>query len=153
MRPWLLVACLAGCAEETLPGELFSVTVSGVTDNCHAEFVEYQESFEYRLVDDATGSYAIYIENELLGAGTLTGCDFTYGSLVFTDEREDGAYIRWSIVGEARIAIGGSVSCEDVGGGWVGEEIVQINESTDPEVPTGCTYITETEGTWLGTSR
>lgn len=146
----LLVPVMAlGCAEEPLPGHVFAMEVGGIEDNCNPQLVEFKDSFEYRLVEDASGAYTIYIGEVPFGTGSLVGCDFTYGSLTFSDEREDTMFVRWSIVGTAQIAFGGDAGC-DVGEGWKGEETIQIAESTDPAVPTGCTYVTEANGVYLG---
>jgi hypothetical protein len=149
MRPLVALLLLSACAEESLPGDVFNVSVAGVKDNCHSELTPYSESFDYRVTSDASGAYAVYIGPDLLGSGAITGCDFSYGSLIFTDERANGTYVRWSIAGQAVVALGGGTGCE-AGEGWLGTETIQINESTDPDVITGCTYVTETTGTWIG---
>lgn len=134
---------LAACGAGDLPGQRFSVTVAGVEDTCNDPMQQYAETFEYRVVTEGA-QVSIFIGDALLAAGSLVGCDLTYSSPQFTDERGDGIYVRWSLVGQAVADIAGG-GC-DAGDGWVGEESIQVIESTDPEVPRGCSYQSETSG-------
>lgn len=140
---------LPACAEEELAGHIFAMQVAGVEDNCNPQLTEFKDSFEYRLVDDASGAYTIFIGETPFATGSLFGCTFTYSSLTFSDEREDATFVRWKIVGEAEIAFGADAGC-DSGEGWKGEETIQIAESTDPDVQTGCSYVMEATGVYLG---
>lgn len=140
---------LSACAKEELAGHVFAMQVAGIEDNCNPQLTEFKDAFEYRLLDDASGAYTIYIGETPFATGSLFGCTLSYGSLTFTDEREDSTFVRWKIVGEAEVTFGGDAGC-DSGDGWKGEETVQIAESTDPAVQTGCSYVMEATGTYLG---
>ena len=146
----LLAPALAlGCAEEPLPRHVFAMEVAGVEDHCNAQLAEFHDSFEYRLVEDASGAYTLFVGEVPFGTGSLFGCSFTYGSHTFTDERGGATFVRWAVAGEAQIAFGADAGC-DSGDGWNGKETVQVAESTDPDVPTGCSYVLEATGVYLG---
>lgn len=151
VRTLALVLGLAGCASKDLPGDYFDLTVESTTDECNDPKVVDKETFTYRLVVDGS-AVTIFMDDALLATGSLQGCDLTYQSPIWTDNRDDGnggtsEAIGWSIHGDATVGL--SDLC-DAGDGWVGEERIDILNSTDPDVPAGCSYFFDAVGTYTG---
>lgn len=147
----LLCVGLTACAAKDLPGDYFDLTVESTTDECNDPKVVDKEDFTYRLVVEGS-AVTIFMGEALLATGSLAGCDLTYQSPIWTDNRDDGQggtsqAVSWSIHGEATIGL--SDLC-DAGNGWVGEERIDILNSTDPDVPAGCAYFMDAVGTYTG---
>ncbi len=141
-----IVLTTSACANGDLPGHIFDIAINSSTDECNDPAVNYKESFTYRVLLEGTAA-TIFIGEDPLATGVLSGCELVYQSTVFTDQRED-VLVRWKLLGTATVQLGGG-GC-DAGGGWTGEEQIYITESTDPDVPRGCTYYTNLTGSYAG---
>lgn len=151
LRHVVLALGLVGCAEGDLPGQYFDLTLESGNDECNDPKVVDKEKFTYRLVLEGS-AVQLFIGDALLATGALAGCDLTYQSPIWTDNREDGVggeteSVRWSIHGDATVGL--SDLC-DAGDGWVGEERIDILSSTDPDVPAGCSYFMDVTGNYTG---
>lgn len=139
---------MVGCGEGSVAGHLFQVDLTGVADECHEPDESVGETYDYVLVLRGA-SAEVYIDDTLFANGSLVGCDLTYQSPLYTETREDGSSVRWSVTGDAVVEVGG-VTCEGAGDGWAGNETINIVESTDPAVPRGCTYTSTASGSYVG---
>ncbi len=150
-RTAALLLGLVGCSAKDLPGEYFDITVESTSDECNDPKVVDKETFTYRLVVEGS-AVTLFMDDSLLATGSLQGCDLTYQSPIWTDNRDDGnggttQAIGWSIHGDATVGL--SDLC-DAGDGWVGEERIDVLNSTDPDVPAGCSYFLDATGTYTG---
>lgn len=141
--------CLApACGVGTEPGHYFEVTTTGARNRCtEADPTEYSETFTYRLEFISVNDVVLYVDGIALGAGVVSGCELTYRSPLYTDVRDEDT-IRWSLRGEARIALGDNASC-GAGQGWTGLETIEVSSSTTDEVEVGCVYELEVGGRYL----
>ena len=73
----------------------------------------------------------------------------SYSSVIWQEARETGE-IRWQLEGEATVRQGGSDCNLDEGLDWDGFEEITVIDSTDPDVPPGCTYRMDATGTFSG---
>lgn len=144
-----------GCTEP-LEGFAWQVTVSGGEpgfDSCNIGSEQpYTETFTYALdFDGANVDLGLLIDGTIFGFadGNLSGCDVSYQSVVWQDQR-DGGEVRWQLEGEASMRQGGSTCNMDDGVDWVGFEEITVLDSTDPDVPPGCTYRMDATGTYDG---
>lgn len=142
--PLLLV--LGACGEQTPPGHYYEIDLLGIEDECTEGLSNFSETVEYRVQVDGSTAY-IYEDGSLLAVGSINGCDLTYRSSIFSEAR-DGQVIRYSISGEAQVSRANG--CDDAGNGWVGQETLEIFESSDPDIVRGCTYVYEVDGQYLG---
>jgi hypothetical protein len=145
LTSWLM---LGACGGQELPGHYFEVTVSGDKNRCTSEDpAAYSEVFEYRLDVVTASDVTIFLDDVVLATGTLNGCELSYRSSLFTDVRGNDT-IRWALSGTGAIALGSNASC-DAGGGWEGEETIEVSSSTADDVAAGCSYVLDVSGTYL----
>ncbi|TNE90172.1 MAG: hypothetical protein EP330_08930 [Deltaproteobacteria bacterium] len=151
----LVISLLAGCGEP-LSGYAWEVTVNGGEpgfDSCNigAE-TPYTETFDYVLdFSGADVSLGLLQGGEVFGfaSGTLSGCDVSYETVIWQEQREGGE-VRWQLVGEASVRQGGN-DCNIADGlDWEGFEEITVIDSADPDVPPGCTYRMDATGTYSG---
>lgn len=143
----LIVASMVagGCAGGDLPGHRFDVAVEVSEDGCAQDTVGDKESFTYRVVVEGA-SAQVFVGEDLLGTGVLSGCDITYTSPLWSDVRPRGD-IRWRLSGDAVIALGDGCAAED---GWTGIETAEILESADADVQGGCVVRWDVTGSYEG---
>ena len=151
-----LAVCMAPGCGEPLEGFAWRVTVAGGEpgfDSCNiGDEQPYSETFTYALnFDGGNVSLGLLIDDEIFGFadGTLSGCDVSYASAVWQDQRDNGE-VRWQLEGEASMRQGGSTCNLDDGVDWVGFEEITVLDSTDPDIPPGCTYRMDATGTFDG---
>lgn len=145
LRPMLsTLVMLAACSDANLPGHRFDVTLTGVDDGCTGS-TGGSEDYTYR-VEVEGAAVTLSIGEDLLATGTLSGCNVRYDSPSWTESRSGGE-VRWSLSGEAVIALGDGCKAES---GWVGTETITVLESTDPDVQGGCRYSYAVDGTYEG---
>lgn len=139
-----LLACvvLVGCSAEDLPGDYWTVTVTGSENLCTGNGIGYSEQFDYRLEIDGN-DVAVAIGEDVWATGVLDGCNLSYTSLAWSSYRND-LEIAWQIVGASKINVGGQ-GCVDEQD-WEGTETFVITESAHPDVPPGCTYTLDVVG-------
>ena len=153
--PILAALALVGCGEP-VSGYVWEVTVEGGEpgfDSCNiGRETPYSETFSYVL--DYAGaeiSLGLLQDGEVFGfaSGTLSGCDVSYETVIWQEQREGGE-VRWQLVGEASTRQGGD-SCNLTDGlDWEGFEEITVIDSADPDVPPGCTYRMDATGTYVG---
>tara|TARA_B100001989_G_C24385421_1_gene386521 strand:- start:62 stop:547 length:486 start_codon:yes stop_codon:yes gene_type:complete len=137
---------LTACGGDEASGFAFDMVLAGTGDN-----EEYSENLEYLLTfveDSAQVNLAIGTEN--FASGQISGCQITYSSVVWGDER-DGFEVRWRIDGKATYQL--QSGCETQlpdGVDWDGEEVFVIVQSDHPEIPPGSTYTLLTSGNYKG---
>jgi hypothetical protein len=153
----LSVASLAACkVDSTVDYDAeYKVTVKSlITDDgalstdCVDAARNYNQNFTYQLVF-TEADVTIDIEGEGFATGTRSGCLLNYQSAVWLEEESSGD-VRWQITGQATYE-GVTDGCDlpdDID--WEGTETIEIVESEDEDVPAGCTYDMETEGTFIG---
>jgi len=143
----LMAAGGSACDDEALPGDLYEVDLTGVSNTCTAGGANYQETLEYRLeLEDQ--DVRLSIGEDLWAQGTADGCLVTYSSIVWEDEVES-YLVRWQIFGSARVnPAGGSGCVED--GDWVGDEQFVVLSTDHPDIQAGCTYDITTTGRSVG---
>lgn len=149
MSRWSVLSVLGlfACSEE-LPGDYFEVNLTTTEDGCNEPDVASEETWEYRVVLNG-GVGEIYIDEALMASGTVQGCNFTYRSPLFTDRRDDGTVVRWSVSGDAQFASGDGC---DAGEGWLGtEEVVIVSSTNTATLAPGCGYTMAAEGKYLRT--
>lgn len=138
---------LAACAGEELPGDTYSVDLTGIENSCTASGAQYQETLDYRL-EVSNQEVSLSIGEDLWAQGTADGCLITYSSIVWEDE-VDGYAVRWQIFGSARVNEGGGGGCVEEGD-WQGEESFVVLGTDHPDISPGCTYDIATSGTYDG---
>lgn len=150
-----LVGC--GGAEEVPADGTWKVTVASiVTDagtldtTCVGEGDSartYQATFDYALFYDGD-AVSIDIDGQSFAEGTRAGCNLSYESSVWLEERPTGL-VTWRIVGDAAYhgAAGGCENQVDDGKDWSGLETIEVVASEDESIPVGCTYNLSTVGT------
>lgn len=144
-----------GCSEP-LEGFEWAVTVEGGEpgfDSCNiGEETPYTETFAYVLdFAGADVSLGLLVDGEIFGFadGTLSGCDVSYASVIWQEQREGGE-VRWQLEGEASIRQGGDDCNISEGLDWEGFELITVVDSADPTIPAGCTYRMDATGTYAG---
>ncbi len=156
-------AALTGCKSDQTVEYSAAYTVkvtSALTDDgaldtdCVDAGREFNQTFTYQLLFDAA-DVRIDIDGEGFATGTRSGCVLNYQSAVWledadaADARYDGD-VRWQITGTA-VYEGATGGCDlDDGVDWLGTETIEVVESEDDSLPTGCTYALDTEGTFNG---
>lgn len=145
----LSLVLIVACAESKVPDDavFYNVEVTAVSNDCHPDNTEgYKDTFEYAVAFDAS-SATIYIGESAFAAGTITGCDLTYQTVVFGEDR-GGGEIKYQLFGQAAVESTDSNGCvEDPDAEWQGTEYYEIVNSADESVQKGCTYNMTTLGT------
>jgi len=134
----------AGCSDANLPGHRFDVTLTEADNGCTGESTP-AEDYTYR-VEVQGAAVTLSIGEDLLATGTLSGCNVRYDSPPWTESRSGGE-VRWSMSGEAVIALGDGCAAES---GWVGTETITVLESSDADVQGGCRFTHDVDGTYEG---
>lgn len=143
--PSLAFLLLTACGAD-LPGDWFEVTFTTTSDGCNDPEVRAEETWLYRVVVDGTAG-DLFLADQPFATGTVEGCNFRYGTPLFSERRENGASVRWTLTGEARFAAGDGC---DAGEGWSGTETITIISSSDgADVPAGCRHELAAEGRFL----
>ncbi|MCA9566562.1 MAG: hypothetical protein KC656_01925 [Myxococcales bacterium] len=144
----LVCSTLLGCSDPELPGLYFDVSASLASDGCNQVPVGYSEDFAYRVrIEPGTTDAAVAIGPDEFAAGSISGCTFTYSSVVWTQERDAGD-IRWILEGQAEIQRGDG-SCGNAQD-WLGTEAFVVQSSEDPTVQPGCRYEVTVVGSYVG---
>ena len=151
----LLVAC-GGSEEEVTPDVAYEVTVTGLESDCTSSQEGYQKGYTYLLYYDdvSTTQLELKIEGEdgkpeSFASGNRSGCRLDYESAVYLEDRSSGL-LRWQLTGSA-VYEGQAGGCDlDDGVDWLGEETITVVDSEDPDVPVGCTYAMEVQGSFRG---
>ncbi len=146
------IACLAvlgnACGPEPFaPDAEWDVTVTGVETDCTDDTsAGFQQTYTYQRL--ATGSNVeLRIEGDVFATGLMAGCTLDYSTPTWIEER-DGGDFRWILNGEADFNVYGTSACDvDEPYDWLGEEVITVVESENPDVPEGCTYTFEVFGT------
>lgn len=149
----LLLSPLAGCIDNSkIPdGSLvYDVEVTGTTDTCHPEATEgWQDNFQYAITLDGS-SADVYSDGEPMAAGTISGCNLTYQTVVIGDDERVGGAIKWQLTGSARVESDSSGdACVDGDGEWEGSETITVIASDDESIESGCTYGMTTVGDFV----
>lgn len=166
----LSAALLTACIDNSkVPDEalVYTVEVTGTVDTCHTDGAlddGWQETFEYAVAFDAS-SADLYMDGQPFAAGTLSGCNLTYQSVVIGDdertvENDDGtvvaAPIKWQLTGTSKIETDASGdACVDGDTEWAGTETITVISAEDDEadeskrVEPGCTYSMDTVGDYV----
>ena len=149
---WIIVVAMAsfgsGCAEEgPTPDGAWKVSVEGVTNTCSDSTTPYSESFVYQLYYEGS-STDIDIDGESFASGVVSGCNLTYSSAVWMEER-DGGDLQWQIDGEAVVqgAAGGCDTSDDLD--WEGTEVLWVVDTEDESIEAGCEYTMTVTGTYV----
>jgi len=144
-----LVALSACGPTDSATGYVWQVELTGIADTCNAAAQGYQETFDYVIYYD--GALAdLRVDGESFATGTFEGCNLSYSSPVMGEQREDGAWVKWILEGEATFRPGGT-SCDlDPGVDWSGEEVFTIKDSEDKDIEVGCTYTLSAVGVYQG---
>ncbi len=141
---------VVGCSADDVRGDYFDVTFKGVTDECSGGPALFDETLEYRVIVEGQG-VEVAVGPDVFATGTANGCDISYTSVVWTEERNDFR-VSWQIAGFAVVNLGGAQGCPLEGGlDWLGEETFEIITSEDPSLRPGCTYTSSAEGVYLET--
>lgn len=148
----LVPLALSGCGEPPLDGFEWTVTLTGTEDLCNAEPVGYQETMTYRLdfVEGESGRVDVAIGPDVFASGGIEGCRIDYQSVVYQDER-DGYPVRWFLTGTGYYHQG--FGCETQlpdNIDWKTTEVIEIVETEHPDIPIGCTYTLDVEGSYVG---
>ena len=160
----LAAVCVGGVAcgggEEVEPDGVWDVTVSSlitetngqgsINSDCIPEGSDvtvYSERFKYELYYD-DDVVTMDIDGLSFGTGSRAGCNLTYESAIWLDDRPSGQ-ISWYVEGQAtyRGVAGGCDNQLDDSVDWSGYEVAIVVESEDETVPVGCEYELETSGT------
>jgi hypothetical protein len=147
---WLLsgIAAIAGCnSGGELPGHYWNVTATADVDECNDPTVPYQESFLYRVVFDGQ-DVEVAIGDDVFATGTTSGCDIVYDTPVWSDARDDGTELRWTLVGSAKMRTDPNACIIEDDKDWSGTEIFEIVYSEDINIPQGCEYELNVTGTY-----
>jgi hypothetical protein len=153
LLPGLFAAC-GGSEEESAPDVAYEVTVTGLESDCSDQ--GYQKDYTYLLYYDdvSTTQLELKIEGEdgkpeSFANGNRSGCRLDYESAVYLEDRSSGL-LRWQLTGSA-VYEGQAGGCDlDDGVDWLGEETITVVDSEDPDVPVGCTYAMEVQGSFRG---
>lgn len=139
----MFVILLLACAESKIPADSqhFSVKVD-------ADDGDYTETFDYYVAFDAS-SATLYIGESAFARGTLTGCELTYQSVVFGQDRADGD-VKWQLFGNASIESADGDPCVDGEDDWAGMEYAEIVASDDESIEVGTEYYMTTTGKFIG---
>lgn len=148
-----LAVLLLGCFDNSkIPTDalLYDVTVTGIgPDECHPGSTEgWTDTFQYAVAFDAS-SADIYVDGEPFATGTVSGCVLTYQTVVLLTERSSGN-LHWSIAGQALIDSGDDSCAEAEGVDFDGTETIEIVESEDDTIESGCTYPMTVQGKYTG---
>lgn len=148
----LLALPLAACSESLEGFEWDVLITSGgasAQDNCNPEPQGFEEEFRYRVNFDGSDA-TIAIGPDVFATGQISGCDITYQSVVWGEEK-DGFTYRWRIDGAAVYRQGSGCDNQlDPTLDWFGTETFTVLESDDPDIAPNCTYILDAEGVYLG---
>ena len=143
----LLVAVVAGCGQQELPGNYFDVTLRGSENLCTGSGADHQESQTYRI-QWSGNDVSLAIDDDVWATGRSEGCRIDYNSVAWSSYR-DGHEIQWQISGTARVDAEGGTGCvEDASSDWSGTETFIITGSEHPDVQPGCTYTLAVDGTF-----
>ncbi len=147
----LLIACIHN---SKVPDDalVYTVEVTGSTDTCHTDGSMdggWQDTFEYAVSFDAS-SADLYMDGEPFAAGTQSGCNLTYQSVVIgADDRAAGA-IKWQLTGAAKLETDASGdACVEGDTEWLGTETITVISSEDDAIVPGCTYTMSTVGDYI----
>lgn len=153
----LIALTLLACNQSKVPENaiFFDVSVSvgnndddPLIDECHPDLAEvpgYAEDFTYALALDGT-SATIYIGEDVFAAGTVSGCDLTYSTVVIGSETESDGPVKWQLSGTASVDPAEGGSCVDGDDEWAGTEVFEIVSSEDETLEPGCQYEMVTVG-------
>lgn len=140
----------AGCSSEEVVGHYWAITATGITNECTTEVPvegEVIAEFEYRIQYDGT-NVEVAIGPDVFATGTANGCQLSYESIVWTEER-DGMEVSWQIFGVAVAQQGGTACNVANGTDWQGTETFEVVTSQDPSIAPGCEYEMALEGKYL----
>lgn len=148
---FLLVACIDN-SKLPVGSLVYTVEITGTTDECHPTSTEgYQETLEFGVFFDAS-SADVYADGQPFGAGTQSGCNLTYQSVVIGTDERAGGDLKWQLTGSARIETDASGDqCVEGEGEWEGTETITIISSDDEAIESGCTYTQTTLGEYVET--
>ena len=140
----LLALSLFACEESNIPSEAqqFTVTVTSADEG------DYTESFDYYLALEGR-AITLYIGEAAFARGTASGCDVTYQSVVFGQERAAGN-IKWQLVGQASVETASGDPCVEGEDDWAGTEYAEIIASEDEAIEVGTIYDMNTAGSFVG---
>ncbi len=106
--------------------------------DCEGEAPKINQTVRYELFFDGDNA-EIKVEGQTFATGVLEGCELTYESPVWLEERKSGD-IQWSIIGH-ETEVEAKVDCGlPKGVGWIGYEEIRIVESEDSSVEPDCSY-------------
>jgi len=143
----LVSAC--GGTEEAAPDNEYDVVITGVDTNCTSSQEGYQEKFRYQLYFPSGSDAELHVGGEFFALGYRSGCQISYQSSVWLDERDEG-WIRWQLTGSAEYQ-GATGGCDlPEGLDWSGTEQIEVTDSENPNVPEGCVYNLAVEGVYVG---
>ncbi len=168
MRLVPLFLLLAACGEdEAVPDGVWKVTLSNQdgdcrkvrdytglsTDDlcgtdCEGEVPQIEETVRYELFFDGDNA-EIKLDGQTFASGVLEGCQLSYESPVWLEDRKSGD-LQWSVVGH-ETEVQAKVDCglpKDVD--WIGYEEIRILESEDPAQEAGCGYRVAAVGEYVG---
>ncbi len=146
----MLLLALFACQESRIPEDalFYDVTVTATADSCHPDATEgYEETFSYAVFFDAARA-EVYVGEELFAVGSVAGCTLSYQTVVFGEDTEADGNVKWQLFGQAEIDPGEG-PCVEGEDAWAGTETFEIVSSTDDTLEPGCTYETETRGTFV----
>ena len=90
----------------------------------------------------------IKVDGQTFATGVLEGCELSYESPVWLEERSEGD-IQWSVIGH-ETEVQAKVDCGlPQGVDWIGYEEIQIIESEDPAMSPGCSYRVSVTGEYV----
>ena len=150
----LLLLSLLACIDNSKVPDgamAYTVEVTGIgPDTCHpGNETGWQETFEYALAFDGS-AVDLYMDGEPFAAGTRSGCNLTYQSVVIGDDDRVGGPIKWQLTGVARTEDDASGdACVDGDGEWEGTETITVISSEDDAIEPGCTYPMSTIGQYI----
>lgn len=142
------IACATGSSvPEDAIWYAVDVVATGVDDSCglsqEQKDAGYADSYLYAVAFDGS-SATIYIDDNVFASGTISGCNLTYETVEFGQERDTGD-VKWILHGEAKVDGASGGSCVDEGD-WAGTEWFEITDSEDDNVQVGCEYDMATTG-------
>lgn len=142
---------LAACGGEDLVGFEWDVTLTGTVDLCNDPTIGYQEAFRYRLEFIEGGNFVdLAIGPDNFASGQISGCEINYETVVWGETR-DGYDLRWRMEGEALYQQAGGCGTQlPPNVDWKGTEVFTVVQSSNPNIPPGCTYTLDAEGTYVG---
>lgn len=147
----LLLACIDN--SRVPEGALvYSVEVTGTADSCHTDGSMdngWQDTFEYAVAFDAS-SADLYMDGQPFAAGTLSGCNLTYQSVVIGDDERAAGALKWQLTGSSKVETDASGdACVDGDTEWEGTETITVISSDDDAIEPGCTYTMSTVGDYI----